>query len=83
MFIRSRNRVPMAFRVRRHKASEPHGSSERVLPWQVTMDELICASLSYTHYWYEVGMLEVPAVLTIEYAVPVLDNAISRVFSQQ
>ena len=32
------------------------GSSERMLPWQVTMDQLICASLSHTHYWYEVGM---------------------------
>ena len=37
-------------------------SSERVLPWQVTMDQLIFASLSHTHYyWYEVGMLKVPA----------------------
>ena len=26
------------------------------------MDHLICASLSHTHYWYEVGMLKVPAV---------------------
>ena len=26
------------------------------------MDQLRCASLSHTHYWYEVGMLEVPAV---------------------
>ena len=26
------------------------------------MDQLICASLSHTHYWYEVGMLKVPAV---------------------
>ena len=35
--------------------------SERVLPWQVTMDQLICASLSHTHYyWYEAGMLRVP-----------------------
>ena len=32
-------------RVRRYKASKPQGSSERVLPWQVTMDQLICASL--------------------------------------
>ena len=48
-------------RVRRHRASKPQGSSERVLLWQVTMD-LICASLSHTHYyWYEVGMLKVPA----------------------
>ena len=48
-------------RVRRHRASKPQGSSERVLPWQVTMDQLICcASLSQTYYWYEVGMLKVP-----------------------
>ena len=25
------------------------------------MDQLICASRSHTHYWYEVGMLKVPA----------------------
>ena len=31
-------------------------SYERVLPWQVTMDQLICASLFHTHYWYEVGI---------------------------
>ena len=43
-------------RVRRRRASKSKGSSERVLPWQVTMDQLICASLSHTHYWYEVGM---------------------------
>ena len=48
-------------RVRRHRASKPQGSSERVLPWQVTMDQLIFASLSHTQYWYEVGMLKVPA----------------------
>ena len=36
-------------RVRRHRASKPQGSSERVLPWQVTMDQLIFASLSHTH----------------------------------
>ena len=47
-------------RVRRHGASKPQGSSERVLPWQVTMDQLIFASLSHTHYWYDVGMLKVP-----------------------
>ena len=56
-------------RVRRHRASKPQGSSERVLPWQITMDQLIFASLSHTHYWYEVGMLEVPAVLRDEYTV--------------
>ena len=49
-------------KVRRHRASKPQGSSERVLPWQITMDQLIFASLSHTHYWYEVGMLKVPAV---------------------
>ena len=46
-------------RVRRHKASKPQGSSERVLPWQVTIDQSICASCSHTHYWYEVGMSKV------------------------
>ena len=45
-------------RVRRHRTNKPQGSSERVLPWQVTMDQLICVSLSHTHYWYEVGMLK-------------------------
>ena len=44
-------------RARRHRANKPQGSSERVLPWQITMDQLIFASLSHTHYWYEVGML--------------------------
>ena len=48
--------------VRRRRASKPQGSSERVLPWQVTMDQLIFASLSHNHYWYEVGMLKVPAL---------------------
>ena len=53
-------------RVHRHRASKPQGSSERVLLWQVTMDQLICASLSHTHYWYEVGMLKVPAVYNVD-----------------
>ena len=26
------------------------------------MDQLTCAYLSHTHYWYEVGMLKVPAM---------------------
>ena len=47
-------------RVRRHRASKPQGSSERVLPWQITMNQLIFASLSHTYYWYKVGMLKVP-----------------------
>ena len=46
-------------RVRRHRASKPQGSSLRVLPWQIVMDQLIFASLSHTHYWYEVDMLKV------------------------
>ena len=35
-------------RVHRPRASNPQGRSERVLPWQVTMDQLIYASLSHT-----------------------------------
>ena len=54
-------------RVRRHRASKPQGSFERVLPWQITMDQLIFASLSHTHYWYEVDMLKVPAYVLLEY----------------
>ena len=50
-------------RVRRHRrTSKSQGSSERVLPWQVTMDQLIFASLSHTHYWYEVGMLKLYSI---------------------
>ena len=56
-------------RVRRHRASKPQGSSERVLLWQVTMDQLICASLSHSHYWYEVGMLKVTDVPPPRYLV--------------
>ena len=48
-------------RVRRHRPSEPQRKSERVLPWQVTTKQLICALLTHTHYWYEVGILKVPA----------------------
>ena len=41
-------------RVHRHRTSKPQGSTKRVLPWQVTTNQLICASLSHTHYyWYE------------------------------
>ena len=29
------------------------------------MDQLICASLSDTYYWYEVGMLKVPTVFLV------------------
>ena len=34
-------------RVRRHRASKPQGSSERVLPWQITMDQLMFAPRSF------------------------------------
>ena len=48
-------------RVRRHRAiSKSQGSSERVLPWQITMGQSTFASLSHNHYWYEVGILKVP-----------------------
>ena len=60
-FIGSRNiayRWRSLPRVHRHRTSKRQGSSERVLPGQVTIDQLICASLPHTHYWYEVGMLK-------------------------
>ena len=64
-------------RVRRHRASKPQGSSERVRPWQITMDQLIFASLSHTHYWYEVGMLKVPAEYEVcIYEIPHSNRAI-------
>ena len=31
------------------------------------MDQLIFASLSHTHYWYEVGMLKIPGVHTCKH----------------
>ena len=55
-------------RVRRHRASKPQGSSERVLPWQIIMDQLIFASLSHTHYWYEVDMLKVPRCVSSDFS---------------
>ena len=51
-------------RVRRHRAGKPQGSSERVPLWQITMGQLICASLPHTDYWYIVGMLKVPCAST-------------------
>ena len=62
-FIGSRNCVPMALTAESPPAQgqQPQGSSKRVLPWQVTMDQSICASLSQTHFWYKVGMFKVPA----------------------
>ena len=68
-FIGSRHCVPQwrsLSRVHRHRASKPRGSSKRMLPSQVTMDQLVCASLSHTHYWYERGMLKVHNRRTVE-----------------
>ena len=69
-------------RVRRHRASKPQGSSEWVLPRQITMDQLIFASLSHTHYWYEVGMLKVPALWEtqpVRHHVGHLGDTVSRI----
>ena len=71
-------------RVRRHRASKPQGSSERVLPWQITMDQLICASPFHTHYWYEVGMLKVPAVrIVLAYTYTVCQYSIFYAFNER
>ena len=70
-------------RVRRHRAGDPQGSSGRVLPWQVTMDQLICASLSHTHYWYEVGMLKVPANTMVSYVMFIYTKLEYRNITQQ
>ena len=43
-------------RVRRPRASKPQGSSERVLPWQVTM----CVVFSFHSFWTS-SSLDVPA----------------------
>ena len=40
-------------RVCRHRANKPQRSFERVLPWQVTLDQLICASRSHIVYNYK------------------------------
>ena len=71
-------RWPSLPRVRRHRASKSQGSSERVLPWQVTMDQLIFASLSHTHYWYEVGMLKVPAMHIVDSVQERASDVMSR-----
>ena len=61
-------------RARQHRASKHQGSSERVLPWQVTMDQLIFASLSHNHYWYGVGMLKVPAYRYVLTKMPLVST---------
>ena len=47
------------------------------------MDQLIFASLSHTHYWYEVGMLKVPALGTQSFKVKNEDTRISLENHQQ
>ena len=37
------------------------------------MDQLICASLSHTPYWYEVGMSKVPRCMTVGLVIVVPD----------
>ena len=40
--------------------AKPQGSSSKRCCLCISMDQLICTSLSHTHYWYEVGILKVP-----------------------
>ena len=54
-------RLRSLLRVCWHRASKRQRSSKRVLPWQVTMGQLISISLSHTDVWYEVGILKAPA----------------------
>ena len=53
-------------RVRRHKASKPQGSSSNGCYLCIIMDQLLCASLSYTHYWYKVDTSKVWAEFGID-----------------
>ena len=45
-------------RVHRHSTNRPRGSLKWMLTRQVTMDQLICASLPHTHYWVSSGRVE-------------------------
>ena len=60
-------------RVHRRRASKPQGSSKRMLPWQVTMDQLIRASLSHTPY-----RLAFPHPLSPRFPTPMTINNNSR-----
>ena len=51
----------------------PNGCCLGRSPW----DRLIFASLSHTHYWYEVGMLKVPAVY---YIINLFNNYVLHCF---
>ena len=48
------------------------------LPWQVTMDLLVYASPAHTHYWYEVGMLKAPCIVTFLGLPPTPKNNIEN-----
>ena len=48
-------------RVRRLRASKPQDSSSNGCCLCIIVDQSLCASLSYTHYWYKVGTLKVSA----------------------
>ena len=53
-------------RVRRHRASKSQGNSKRVLPWQVTMDQLLCVCVFSSHPFWTSSSLDVPAGVTQE-----------------
>ena len=57
-------------RVRRHRASKPQGSSGRVLPWQITMDQLIFASLS-SKWWRYILNSSIPTYISSAIILPV------------
>ena len=60
-------------RVRQHRASKPQGSSEQVLPWQVTHGP-INIRLSFPHLllvWSGYSMLKVPAASIVEIDVKI------------
>ena len=44
------------------------------------MDQLICASLSHPQYWYEVGMLKVPAVYLCRHLIILMVQAGALIF---
>ena len=46
-------------KIRRQRAGQPQGGSSNGCCVCITMYQSMCASFSRTHYWYEVGMLNV------------------------
>ena len=54
-------------RVRRHRASTPQGSSERVLPWQITIAQIICLCVCIiVSFVLDVSFVDVPVGITLE-----------------